>query len=291
MNQPATLDVPAAPDRVQSHGNPAELPWQLRMFRKTLKKQQRLRSLRGLIGRVPPEARCLLVTCGDNNGAMNWHLRQLGGQWTWADVEDRSIAEMSALLGEPVHHVQPDRLPFEDNSFDCVVTIDVHEHVAEPRSFTVELDRVAKNQGRVIITVPSGERRKLVNALKNAVGMTKDEYGHTREGFSVAELTQLMKAARIEPQRARTFSRFFTELIELGLNVAYVKRMAKKGRVAVAKGTIAPATQAQLESVGKAYRLYSMAFPFVWLLSQLDRLLFFTHGYVVIVDGKKRAVP
>jgi len=290
MNQTTTVNEAAASGLRHAKDSNGETPWQLRMFRKTLKKQQRLRELRRLIGRRSAGEACLLVTCGDNNGAMNWHLRELGGQWTWADLEERSIPEMSALLGDPVHHVRADRLPFDGDRFDCVVTIDVHEHVTDPQSFTAELVRVAKDRGRLIVTVPGGERHKLVNALKNAVGMTMDEYGHTREGYSVAELKELMTAAQIEPQRVRTFSRFFTELLELGLNFVYVKKMAKRSQTAVAKGTIAPATQAQLKSVGKAYRLYSLVFPLVWLISQLDRLLFFTRGYVVVVAGTKRTV-
>ena len=74
-------------------------PWQLLMFDKTLKKKQRFHALTRLLGAIRPNERCLLVTCGDNNGAMNYHLREIGGQWAWADSESRSIAEMSALLG------------------------------------------------------------------------------------------------------------------------------------------------------------------------------------------------
>jgi hypothetical protein len=52
--------------------------------------------------------------------------------------------------------------------------------------------------------------------------------------------------------------------------------------------TIAPATADQLRSIEKTYRLYSLIYPFVWLVSRLDALLFFTEGYVVLVEGRKR---
>ncbi|MCB0317028.1 MAG: hypothetical protein KDH84_27865, partial [Calditrichaeota bacterium] len=73
-------------------------PWQLRMFQKTLKKKLRLREFEKYLGKIPAEKRCLLVTCGDNNGAINYYLRALGGNWSFADVEDTALAEMSALL-------------------------------------------------------------------------------------------------------------------------------------------------------------------------------------------------
>jgi hypothetical protein len=69
-----------------------------------------------------------------------------------------------------------------------------------------------------------------------------------------------------------------------------VKKLAKTSSAPVSEGTIAPATQDQLRSVQKTYRLYSLVYPFVWLASRLDMLLFFTPGYVVLVEGRKRAL-
>jgi SAM-dependent methyltransferase len=264
----------------------SSVPWQLRLFRKTLKKQQRLHKLRQLIGQLEPHERCLLVTCGDNNGAMNWHLRALGGRWNWADLENRSIREMAELLGDPVEHVGPNRLPFEDGAFQRVVSIDVLEHITEPETFARELRRVTATDGQVIVTVPGGDRRKLANRIKEAIGMTQDEYGHKRAGYSVEELSSIMGAVGIAPRRCVTFSRFFTELAELMINFAYVKKMSRKSKMKPDKGTIAPATEQQLLAVKKAYRLYSIVFPIVWLMSKLDSTLFFTSGYVTMVEGK-----
>ena len=53
--------------------------------------------------------------------------------------------------------------------------------------------------------------------------------------------------------------------------------------------TIAPQTSEQIESVGGAYRLYAAIYPIVRLFTQLDRLLFFTRGYVVLVEGRAPA--
>lgn len=253
---------------------------------KTLKKQQRLHKLRQLIGQPEPQERCLLVTCGDNNGAMNWHLRALGGCWSWADLENRSIREMSELLGDPVHHASEKQLPFEGGAFQHVVSIDVLEHIQEPETFARELRRVTAPDGQVIITVPGGDRQKLANRIKEAIGMTQDQYGHHRHGYSVEELGRIMGAVGVEPRRSLTFSRFFTELAELMINFAYVKKMSRKSKVKVEKGTIAPATEQQLRAVEKAYRLYSIVFPFVWFISKLDAALFFTSGYVSVVEGR-----
>jgi SAM-dependent methyltransferase len=264
-------------------------PWQLRMFQKTLKKRIRLKELSKIMGNISKDTKCLLVTCGDNNGAMNYYLRELGGQWEFADLELKSIAEMSQLLNQEVNHIPSNNLPYNDNSFDLIVTIDCHEHLKDPVTFTKEIQRIAKDKGRVIITVPGGQKTKIANIIKNAVGMTKEKYGHTREGFSTHELSKVMLNANINPINKRTFSRFFTEMLELGINFLYVKVLSKKSKTKVEEGTIAPATQDQLKSVEKTYKMYSLVYPFFKIISSLDYLLFFTKGYVVIVEGEKRA--
>ena len=197
-------------------------PWQLRMFRKTLKKKMRLKHLVMHIGNLSESDKCLLVTCGDNNGAMNYHLRNLGGQWSWADLEEKSIREMEELLGDTVHKVKSDKLPFDDKQFDCVVAIDVHEHLENPYIFTRELRRVAKNDAKVIVTVPNGDERKIATRIKNSIGMTKEKYGHVVEGYDLPELRSILTKSGIEPYLESSFSKFFTEMLELSINFLYV---------------------------------------------------------------------
>ena len=263
-------------------------PWQLLMFQKGLKKQLRLKEFKKLLGKISPHEECLLVTCGDNNGAMNYFLRELGGKWSWADIEDTSIPEMSELLGEEVKHVQHDHLPFPSGKFDRVISIDVHEHLEDPYFFTKELSRVAKDNSPVTITVPGGEPKKLANIIKEAVGMSVQKYGHQKLGYSTEEIKEIMHSSSIKPCRERTFSRFFTEMLELGINYLYVNILSKKGDVEVEEGTIAPATKDQLKSVKKSYMAYSLVYPLFWLISKLDTFLMFSEGYVVIVEGKKQ---
>jgi len=266
-----------------------ETPWQLQMFKKTLKKKMRFSVLRKYLGAIDVQERCLLVTCGDNNGAMNYFLREHGGEWTFTDLEDVCIAEMRELLDQEVTLGTADNLAYPDNYFDRVVTIDVHEHLENPGPFSHEISRITKPGGQVICTVPNGDESKIVVKLKDAVGMTKDEYGHARIGLTVSELEEIMRTSNVNPSRSSTFSRFFTELLELTIDFLYVKVLAKRGKVEVEKGQIAPATEEQLKSIKKTFKIYSIIYPVYWLISQLDALVFFTDGYVVVVDGKKSA--
>jgi len=264
------------------------VPWQLRMFNKTLKKQQRYHVLKKHLGPIADRDECLLLTCGDNNGAMNHYLRELGGKWSFADLEDVCIDEIAELLGTEVKLGAENQLPYPDAAFDRVITIDVHEHLNDPIVFTSEVHRVTKPGGQVIITVPNGDETKLAVRLKHAVGMTPQAYGHTRVGIPLAELKSIMRESQIEPSAESTFSRFFTEMLELTINFAYVKVLAKRSKAKVETGQIAPATSEQLKSVEKTYKLYSLIYPIYWLISKLDALLFFTEGYVVVAEGRRR---
>jgi ubiquinone/menaquinone biosynthesis C-methylase UbiE len=49
-------------------------------------------------------------------------------------------------------------LPFNDNSFDCVVASEIIEHVFDPSGFIKELIRVVKKGGSLIITTPYKEK-------------------------------------------------------------------------------------------------------------------------------------
>jgi SAM-dependent methyltransferase len=263
------------------------IPWQLRMFKKTLKKKLRLRALKRHLGHISENDKCLLVTCGDNNGAMNFYLKEIGGMWSWADLEARSIQEMSELLGERVLHVPENHLPFPENKFDCVIAIDVHEHLEDPNPFTRELWRVTKQGGKIIVTVPNGDETKLATRIKNFIGMTKEKYGHVREGYDIPALKKLLSTNGIQPYAESSFSRFFTEILELSINFLYVIVLTKRSETKVEEGTIAPSTENQLKSIEKTYQMYSLIYPFFWLISKMDVIFFGSRGYAVIVEGKK----
>lgn len=267
----------------------AATPWQLRMFNKSLKKKMRLAVLKKHLGQIEKDERCCLVTCGDNNGAMNYFLRQLGGQWSFADLEDTCVAEMSELLNQEVPCVPDNDLGFPDAYFDRIITIDVHEHLDDFSAFSREIRRIAKPEAQVICTVPNGDESKIAVRIKERVGMGPEAYGHKRVGLTVDEMKALLRESDVEPTKVSSFSRFFTEMLELTINFAYVKLLAKRSAAPVEEGQIAPATKDQLKSVEKTYKLYSLIYPVYWLISRLDGLLFFTEGYVIVVEGRRSA--
>jgi ubiquinone/menaquinone biosynthesis C-methylase UbiE len=269
-------------NETQTHGSQ---PWQLQMFRRSLKKQLKLAALLEMMG-DPTDQQCLLVTCGDNNGALNWHFRAQGGDWTWGDVAGENLDEMIELLGEPVANIPQDRFPFGDERFDCVVSIDVLEHLADDQPFLSEVRRVLRPGGRAVTTVPNGDPGLLANRIKWRMGMTPEVYGHTRTGYTVAELCESIEKAGLESSTYGGYSRFFTEMIELSVNFGYVFVLSRKTADAE-QGRIAPTTSSELKTHGAAYRVYQLAYPIMRLVSKLDDLLPAKGNYAVIVNAEK----
>jgi SAM-dependent methyltransferase len=271
----------------------AREPWQLRLFEKTLKKKQKVALLLDHLGHPDPADRVLLLTNGDNNGAMNDRFRQRPARWTWGEFEAGSIPEMQAFLGELVVHVTPERLPFEDGFFDTVIVIDVHEHLEDPTPLNGEILRVVRPGGRAIVTVPNGDARRPAMLVKRALGMTKEVYGHVRDGYTIPELTRMLSDAGFEPVRSSSYSRFFTEMVELALNVAYVKVLSRKSARQAHAGDgghapIAPSSAEQMQKVEKTLKLYGAIYPFCRAVTALDDVLLpFTTGYAVTVEFRK----
>ncbi len=269
----------------------SDRPWQLDAFDKTLKKRQKYQVLQRSIGKTQGKD-CLLVTCGDNNGATNYYFRAHGGRWKWADVEGDSNEDMERFLGDPVVHLDPAAFPYADETFDVIVVIDVMEHLPDDKEFLNEVRRVTRPGGTFLVTVPTSNSRKLANRMKERAGMGLDFYGHTRLGYSVPELETAVSKVGFQPQLADTYIRPVTELLELGLNYGYVFMLSRKKSKTVTQRndgaighptSISPTTGNAFNAHSGAFRLYAMVYPILNAITKLDRLLGFTDGHAVLV--------
>jgi SAM-dependent methyltransferase len=263
------------------------VPWQLQMYRKSLKKRQKVELLMRLAGPTQGK-RCLLISGHDNNGAMNHEFRAAGGMWSWGQVYREGIDEMAEFLGDPVAHIDINRFPYADGAFDLVIVIDVHEHFARLDGLNSEIARVVAPGGMAIITTPNGDTRLPVAVLKRMIGMGPAAYGHVVQGYRIRELQEMASRVGLKPQSCGGYSRFFTEMAELVINFAYVKVLSrKKKHPKVMEGTIAPTSRKELEAVRKEYRMYSLIYPFMYVFSLLDRLIPGKSGYAVAVAARK----
>jgi methionine biosynthesis protein MetW len=115
---------------------------------------ERLRSVARLVERSRP-SRVLDVACG--RGALLAELRRRmpGTALTGADISNPSVEAVRALGIDAVRADLSAKLPFEDESFDCVVFGEVIEHIVDPDFALQELSRILKAGGLLIVTTPN----------------------------------------------------------------------------------------------------------------------------------------
>jgi len=82
-----------------------------------------------------------------------------GRKFTVCDVDPRAIEEAKKLWGSRLDGADvamvDEPLPYSDNLFDTVVSMDVIEHVPDPVGWTREALRVLKPGGQLFLTTPN----------------------------------------------------------------------------------------------------------------------------------------
>ncbi|MBN1917522.1 MAG: class I SAM-dependent methyltransferase [Verrucomicrobia bacterium] len=252
--------------------------WALRLYRKSVLKQAKFKRFSRALGDVNGK-RCLDI--GADNGVLSLLFRQLGGSWASADLDPETVEAIRSLVATDVHLIDGEKTPFGDAEFDVVAIVDFLEHVRTDAEFTRECARIIKPGGTLIVNVPCVRRWSVLEPLKRKLGLTDEEHGHVREGYTLDGLRALL-ALHFEVTSARTYNRFFSECVDVA--VRFASRKKKGGRTG-AKGTVM--TASDLAASKKALRLYSLLYPFFWLLARLD-VLVPARGMHMIVSGRRK---
>lgn len=222
---------------------------------------------------------------GADNGVISYLLRQRGGRWHSADLDERAVESIRRLVGENVHRLEGARTPFADQAFDQVVVVDYLEHITDDRLFARELARILKPGGRAIINVPHLKPRSILNRVRHAIGLTDEWHGHVRPGYTVQELGELLGSGFVIAC-AVTYSKTFSEIIDTVLNGLYVRMQKRQGTPASQKGTVV--TERDLAKHRKQFVLLSAMYPILWAVAKLDNLLWFSPGYKLIVMARRQ---
>lgn len=251
--------------------------WALRLFARSVLKQQKFREIRRLVG-DPRGLDCLDL--GGDNGVLSFLLRRLGGRWASADLDPAAVAAIRALVGDPVHQLDGPRMPFADDSFDLVVVLDLLEHVRDDRGLVAELHRILRPGGRLIVNVPHAGP-SVLGPLQRRLGQTDERHGHVRPGYTPATLARLLDGP-FRLVRLRSYSRLLCQTIDTllaaGLDLVTGRPAASpKGRVV---------TAGDLARHRRLFRVYSLVYPLVWSAAQLDRLLPFADGYLLAAEAR-----
>ncbi|MEP6811358.1 MAG: class I SAM-dependent methyltransferase [Actinomycetota bacterium] len=99
--------------------------------------------------------RVLEIGCGP--GAFARYLVEQGADVTAADFSPAAVELTDGLIAGRGRSLVADiqNIPFEDESFDLVVSLETLEHVPDPDRGLAELVRVTRRGGRLIVTTPN----------------------------------------------------------------------------------------------------------------------------------------
>jgi hypothetical protein len=150
------------------------------------------------------------------------------------------------------------------------------------------LYRILKPGGELIVNVPH-LKPGFLRRLRLALGQTDEKHGHLRPGYTLDQLQGLF-GGRFNVISHKTYSKFFSELVDtMIVQVVYLAQGHSAGGAGVKptsqKGAIV--TGQDLAKYRKMFRMYALVYPVVWMFAQLDRLLFWSSGYMLLVKGKR----
>ncbi len=249
----------------------------LKLYNKSILKKAKFAAIEGYL---PDLSNKTCLDIGADNGVLSYLLRQKGGTWYSADLDEHVVSSIKQMVGENVVQLDGGKTEFADDSFDLVVIIDFLEHIHTDKEFIAELARIMKPDAELIINVPHHRPGAWIRKLRLAIGLTDEKHGHVRPGYDLPTLSSLTdtKFSIIEHH---TYSKFFVELYDALISFLF-ERIQKEGESG--KGTVVTADD--MSKNQKKFKLFSLIYPFVWVLSKLDLLLFFMPGYSLIVRAK-----
>lgn len=254
--------------------------WPVLLFRKSVLKQTKFDKMVEALG---PTEGCHILEVGSDNGVFSYLFRQRGGEWKSAELDGRSFRAIQELVGTDVYRLKDGApLPFEDDEFDIVLIVDIIEHLHDDLGFIREVHRILKPDGSLIVNAPNVKTGSLLSRFREMVGLTEDSHGHVRPGYTREQLETLL-GARFALESYSTHTKFFSKLTDtlMVLGLSFIKRDKKEqtsGRGILVTGN-------DLKSYQNMFRLYSVIYPLIWLVSRLDALLFFRSGYMLIATA------
>ncbi len=267
----------------------ADKQWAIRLFRKSVLKRNKLANVTKRLP-DPHGLRCLDI--GADNGVISYYLRKRGGDWASGDLSPTAVQSIAQLVETDVHLLDGGRTPFADDEFDVVIIVDFLEHIEGDRGFIIELRRILKDDGLLIVNCPHA-KNSLLRRFRLWVGQTDEKHGHLRHGYTEASMRQLVDG-QFAMTESWTYSKFFTEALDTLITFAVGILQRGKADDGPSKGVLL--TGDDLRRQRKAFKLYSVLYPFFRFMTWFDALLFFRTGYCftsthrpIAQDDSKRA--
>ncbi|MFH1586986.1 MAG: class I SAM-dependent methyltransferase [Candidatus Diapherotrites archaeon] len=129
-----------------------------------------------------PEKKLKILDAGCGTGASIEFLKEFG-EVTGMDISPKAMAFCKKKGLKNVSNGDIRNMPFRNNEFDLVVGLDVLEHVKENKKAISEFNRVLKDNGFLLLTVPAFD----------FLWTMRDEYMMHKKRFSRPELQKFLE--------------------------------------------------------------------------------------------------
>jgi SAM-dependent methyltransferase len=252
--------------------------WPVALFNKSVLKQRKLKEITTLLGKTDS---LICLDIGSDNGVVSYLLRQGGGFWKSADLDENTVCSIRELVKSDVFQINGLHTPFRDDEFDRVIIVDFLEHITTDREFIDELFRIMKPDAELIINVPH-IKNDLLRQFRLSIGQTDEKHGHLRPGYTMEGIKSLL-GGKFTLLSHKTYSKFFSEFIDTLITFGYGVLKGSEHEESK-KGVFI--TRNDINRYKKLFKVYSLIYPVVWLFSKLDSLLFFQSGYMLILKAK-----
>lgn len=156
-----------------------------------------------------------LLDAGCSWGALVFELSRIRGgleaiEFIGADLSVESLKDALKLargLGAKAFYpvvANIQFLPFADSTFDRALCSEVLEHIADDSLAVLELERILRPSGRLVITVPNAEQK-----TARVSTSSRELFDHAREGYSLDGLRHLLESQKLRILRTKRVANLF----------------------------------------------------------------------------------
>ena len=145
----------------------------------------------------PTRSPAQVLDYGCGTGTMVEHLSRYG-ESQGVDMSEDAVRFCHQRGLESVRRIEPDSLPFPEESFDLVTALDVIEHIDDDRRALRDLRRVLRPGGTLLVSVP---------AYRFLWG-PQDEISHHKRRYVRKQLGELLVEAGFTLRRLSYFNTF-----------------------------------------------------------------------------------